>query len=665
LTSKAKEVLRVFSVTRKVVALAFQAHPGYAITILVCQIVNGVVPVCQLIVFKIFIDALIKATAHDSVTPMSSVASLQQMYVTAGTPLIIGIFLAILYVICLAVRPLIEDELREMLTLKIQMLILEKTRSFHGLYLFEKPEFYDLLRKSQSEIGWRPQVILNGLSNLVTDILGLFAMVAVIVSFQPLLLILLAICAVPNLIVQFVHGYENWKLFEYDNADRRRLDYYTNLLTDKEHAKEVRMFGLGGFFVGRFEFLFGQFRARHLSLVLTQLRRTSILAGISFIGGGAAWLYIVARAIAGSITIGSLVLYGQALASALAHVNSLLWNLGRVYEGDLYATNLFAFLALEEPLIEQAEGAGTAPPATLSRGIEFRNVDFGYTKDQNVLKDLSFTIAPGQTFALVGENGAGKTTIVKLLCRLYDPTGGQILVDGVDVRKFDLEQWRSMIAVVFQDYCQYHMTAGENIGIGRVDFIENKELIVKAAQCGGASSIVDKLPSKYDTMLGRFLPGKDEGAELSGGEWQRIALARAFMRSNSKNGNNGNEGLAAPPAVTKSGDESPQDAKAQVSSGANGERPAAPAEAQILILDEPTSAFDVQSEHDVFERFTTLTHGKTSLLISHRFSTVKMADVILVLQDGRIIEQGNHQSLMSMKDGVYAGLYSLQADRYT
>ncbi len=640
LKSKAQEVIRLMAITRRVVALAFDAHPGYFITLAVCQIVSGLVPVGNIIVFKVFIDGLIKATSHINGSPASAVASFQQMYETAGTPLIVGFVFTTVYVLCLAIRPIIENELKEMLTLRIQMLILEKTKSFQGLYLFETPEFYDLLRKAQSEIGWRPQVILNGLTSLLQDSLGLMAFVAVIISFQPLLLILIAICAVPNLIVQFIHGYENWKLFEYDNADRRRLDYYTNLLTSRDHAKEVRMFDLGGFFVGRFAQLFEQFRARHLRLVMTQLARTWLLSSISFLGGGAAWLYIVARAVTGSITVGSLVLYGQALASILASVNALIWSLGRVYEGNLYASNLFAFLELKEPLTENDGAAGQEPPSILTSGIEFRHVNFGYTQDQVVLKDLNFSIAPGQTVALVGENGAGKTTIVKLLCRLYDPTAGQILVDGADIRQFDLGKWRSTIAVVFQDYCQYHMTVGENIGIGRVAMINNKERIVNAAECGGAKPIIDKLPSGYDTLLGRFLPGKDEGAELSGGEWQRIALARAFMRSNSRNG------------------------KGQKTNDASIESATQP-EAQILILDEPTSAFDVQSEHDVFERFTTLTHGKTTLLISHRFSTVKMADIILVLSDGCIIEQGSHQELMSIKDGVYAGLYSLQADRYT
>jgi ATP-binding cassette subfamily B protein len=530
------------------------------------------------------------------------------------------------------------------------MLILKKANSFSGLYVFENPEFYDLLRLAQSEIGWRPGVSLNGISSVAHDVLGLASMVAIVVSFQPWLLLIVIGCALPNLFVQFVHGYENWKLFQYDNADRRRMDYYTNVLTGKEHAKEIRMFGLGVFFEGRFSELFEQFRQRHLQLVLKQLRRSSLLSILSITGAGAAWLYVVARSLAGSISVGSLVLYGQALSAIDGHMNLLIWNLARVYEGNLYAGNLFRFLALEETQLVKAAKIVQTPPATLSKGIEFRNVEFGYIKDHPVLKDLSFSIAPGQTMALVGENGAGKTTIVKLLTRLYDPTAGQVLVDGIDIRDIDLEKWRSMIAVVFQDYCQYHMTAGENIGIGRIDMLNDMEMIATAAECGGAKSIVDKLSSGYETLLGRWLPGKDEGAELSGGEWQRIALARAFMRSNGHNGNGTNEAVA-PNKVRES------------LSDASGDL--VQPEAQILILDEPTSALDVQSEHDVYQRFTALTKGKTTLLISHRFSTVKMADVILCLKDGFIVEQGSHEALMAKENGVYAQLYNLQAQRYT
>ncbi|HEY9713424.1 MAG TPA: ABC transporter ATP-binding protein, partial [Chroococcales cyanobacterium] len=302
------------------------------------------------------------------------------------------------------------------------------------------------------------------------------------------------------------------------------------------------------------------------------------------------------------------------------------WSMSMLYEGNLFVTNLFEFLELPHTMKILPNDQTTAVPAKLKEGIRFESVVFSYPdKTERVLDGVSFTLLPGQSVALVGENGAGKTTIVKLLSRLHDPTEGRIVVDGIDLKQYDLQAWREKISVIFQDFCRYHMTARENIGIGKVGAIEDLALVKEAAQRSNAEAVIDKLADGYETTLGHYYSTRDKGAELSGGEWQKLGLARAFMRSN----NHGSANM----------------------------------DAQLLILDEPTAALDAKAEHDVYMRFHELTRGKTTFLISHRFSTVKMADLILVLENGKIIEQGNHTQLMD-KEGEYARLFKLQADRY-
>lgn len=598
----------------------------------VLEMLKGLLPLGQMVVLKLVVDGVMKATTSHHPAYAGNIPSAEEVFKAIGLPLILMALLQMVSSACSTVAWMIRQQLQHYVNRDVQVLILKKANSFAGISAFENPEFYDLLRQAQSEVNWRPGVIILGLANLTGTFLGLASMIAVLVTFQPLLVLVLTVCALPKLIVEFVHGYENWKRFYYDSADGRRMTYYSSLLTSKEHAKEVRMFGLGEFFLDRYSTTFEEYRQRHMRLLMKQMTRTSALSVLSVLGNALSYAYVAAWALAGAITIGSLTLYGQAVYNVELYLDSLINSLVQVYEGDLYATNLFKFLALKEPMVAPAtinkDTLSLASPVT----IEFKHVAFGYGKEDPVLKDVSFVIEPGQTVALVGENGAGKTTLVKLLSRLYDPTCGQILIDGVDLKELNPDYWRSCIAVVFQDYCHYHMTAGENIGIGRISLMNNLSRVIQASERGGAKSIVDKLPSGYETLLGKWLPGKDEGAELSGGEWQKIALSRAFMRSSEHNLDHSQH---------------------------SGEM----TEAQVLILDEPTSALDVQSEHDIYQRFAELTREKTTLLISHRFSTVKMADKILVLKDGVIVEQGSHEDLMAGQ-GIYAELFNLQADRY-
>jgi ATP-binding cassette subfamily B protein len=337
------------------------------------------------------------------------------------------------------------------------------------------------------------------------------------------------------------------------------------------------------------------------------------LGVLTTIANGAIYLYVALRAAAGQITVGALTFYAQAALSIGSSFQSLLGGVSSMYENNLFVNTLFDFLAYQPKIVSPPDGV---QPAKDGLTIEFSHVSFTYPGREEAgaaLRDVSFTIHAGEAVALVGRNGAGKTTIVKLLTRLYDPDEGQILVNGINIKEYDLDALRSQIGVIFQDYVTYFMTASRNIGIGRVEAVDDGNGIRSAAQKSGANAVIERLPEEYDTMLGKWF---DKGQQLSGGEWQKIALARAFMR-----------------------------------------------DAQLLILDEPTSSLDPQAEYDVFARFRELTRGKSAVFISHRFSTVRLANRIIVLENGTVLEEGTHAELLA-RGGRYAELFSLQAEAY-
>jgi ATP-binding cassette subfamily B protein len=383
-------------------------------------------------------------------------------------------------------------------------------------------------------------------------------------------------------------------------------------MTSDTYNKEVKLFTVGNFFIERFSNLFQRYYAENRALVIRRYLAGAVWSMLTVLTSGLTFLYVAFRTLGGTISVGGLTLYVQAADGVSQAFSALLSGLQSMYEHQLYLKTLFELLDFQPQVRAPESPVPMRHP--MAEGIEFRNVTYSYEgKDEPALKNVSFSIARGETVAIVGHNGAGKTTLVKLVARLYDPQAGQVLIDGRDVREYDPDELRGEFGVLFQDYVSYQFSARENIGIGRVERLDDTSAIAAAASKSGASTVIEGLPQGYDTVLGKWFDG---GVNLSGGEWQKVALGRAFMR-----------------------------------------------EAQILILDEPSAALDARAEYELFTRLRELAHGRTAIFISHRFSTVRQADRILVFEQGRLIESGTHEELLEL-GGRYAELFNLQAASY-
>ena len=495
----------------------------------------------------------------------------------------------------------------------LQMRLMEKAVSIQDLTLFESSKFYDQLQTARTATDTWAQRLFMMTKQMLAYIVVVVLLFGTLSQLHPLAAVVVFLATIPSYLAYLKTGVESTTVFRSQAPYQRKLDYYVQVLTTQDAAKEVRLFGLGGFFIDSYREVFRQSYTLVQSFRRRQARIVTLLTLISPATAGAVLIYTVWQAALGEIEPGNLVLYVGVIFLVQQTFYRLLQTAGTVHTCQLHVSHLLDFLDLEPPMAV-SEGAGKRVPKPLREGLEVRNVSFTYPgTERKVLKDVSFRVGQGESVALVGQNGAGKTTLVKLLCRLYDPTNGRVFLDGVDLREYDLTDFRKNITAVFQDYAQFHLTAAENIGIANLNRMQDRPEIERAAKQGGADEVIARLPKGYDSQLGREF---EEGSELSIGEWQKLALARAFFR-----------------------------------------------DAQILILDEPTAALDVQAEFEVYQKFRELTQGRSTLLISHRFSTVRMADRIIVLGDGAIVEEGSHAQLMAL-DGLYADLYGKQASWY-
>ena len=508
-------------------------------------------------------------------------------------------------------QSLSNNILRSLLTRHVNTLIIDKSISL-DLQFYEDPVFYDNMQNARRRADSSALAIVTSISQVAQQLITLISLVVLLVGFSPWLAMVVILAAVPNFLSNSRFAEMAFRALTHRAPEARLLSYIENLLTSNETVKEIKLFGLGESLKQRYEDLFTQFLEEDTSIARRNTYASLAWGMLSNLAYYGSYIWVIVRTITRAITLGDMTMFLSVFRQSQRAVQMLLENFSRLYENNLYLDNLLDFLKIE-PALEIPEN-GKIAPAPILEGVRFENVSFKYPGSEKfVLKNVNLFIKPGESIALVGLNGAGKTTLIKLLTRLYDPTEGRITLDGTDLRDFDLQSLHQRFGVIFQDFVRYQFSVKENIGFGQVEELENQERIEVAADKGGATEVIAELPEGYETVLGRRW---NRGHELSGGQWQKIALSRAFMRK-----------------------------------------------AEVLILDEPTSALDAEAEYEIFLRFRELMQGRVAVLISHRFSTVRMADRIVVLSEGRIIELGSHEELMA-RNQSYAHLFNLQAEGY-
>ncbi len=476
---------------------------------------------------------------------------------------------------------------------------------------FENAAFYDKLERARQQTVGRT-ILLSQVLSQVQDLITMAFLAAGLLAFNPWLIILLLAAIIPAFVGEAYFNDKTYALSRRQTPERRELDYVRFLGASDETAKEVKIFNLSGFIINRFQQLSGQFYRENKLLAIRRSVWGTLLTMVGSAGYYGAYVFMIAEAVGGKISIGSLTFLAGSFRQLRGLMEGILIRFTSVSQGAVYLQDFFEFFEIKPKIVLSPHPLPFPKP--VKQGFTFDNVGFKYSNSERwANRHLSFTLHPGEKIALVGENGAGKTTLVKLLARLYDPVEGRILLDGIDLREYDLDELRIQIGVIFQDYIRYQMNVNQNIAVGNINEVANAELIKTSSVQSMAHQLIESLPGKYEQMLGRRF---NNGVDLSGGEWQKIALARAYMK-----------------------------------------------DAQVLILDEPTAALDARAEYEVFQRFAELTKGKSAVLISHRFSTVRMADRILVLEKGQLIEIGTHEELLE-KGGRYAELFKLQAMGY-
>ncbi len=585
----------------RALGLVWRATPRYATINAAITVVMGVLPAITLYFSKLIVDGVVVAARTQ---PHADTA---HVLVLVAAWFAVQLFQSLLNTVSNLVSSLQSDLLGN----HISVGIIEKANALDLSY-FENAQFYDKLENARREAGYRPGAMVGQVFSVLRSLITLVSVVGVLASLSPWLVLLVVAVCIPSLVYQVKYSGQFFTLLTGRAPEQRKLNYLGWLLTTDGPVKELRIFGLHGTLLERYRTLFAKFFRENRDLTVRRSVSQLALGVLGTVVSGLTYVYVVVAVIAGRITIGGLTLYYQAFQQCQGSFSMLVSSVANMYENSLFLSNLFDFMAFATELPVRDDPLPMPP--VIQEGITLDHVSFKYPgTDKSVLEDISFTIHAGETVALVGANGAGKTTLVKLLTRLYDPTEGRILVDGTDLRDFDPAEVRSRAGVIFQDYVKFQLSVRENVGFGRIEALDDQMRIENAVAEAGAGGVIAGLPEGYDTPLGRWF---QDGQELSIGQWQKIALARAFMR-----------------------------------------------DADLLILDEPTASLDVRSEYEVFQAFHDLTAGKMAVLISHRFSSVRMADRIVVIEDGRVIENGTHDSLL-LAGGRYAELFDLQAASY-
>ena len=601
-----KERLAALRYVPALFRLIWETHRGYATAMVVLRIFRSVIPVTTFWVGKLILDSVIAAKAgRGSLDQVWKYLALEVAIVLVGE-------------ILARASSLIESLLGDLFSNVMSVRLMDHASTL-DLAQFEDPEFYDHLERARRQTVGRI-ALLTLLLSMSQDALTLVTLAGALIAYNPWLLLLLAIAVIPSFLGETHFASLGYSLLFRWTPERRQLDYLRYVGASDKTAKEVQMFGLAPWLTNRYRVLSQRFYEENRSLSIRRGTVSAVLSILGTIGYYAAYVIVLLNAVRGEITIGTLTFLAASFGRGRDVIQSILMSASNVYEQALYLRDLFVFLDMR-PTIESPPNARPVP-AKIQTGFVFENVGFRYPGSEGwAVRNVDLVLGPGERVALVGENGAGKTTITKLMARLYDPTEGRITLDGIDLREYDLVSLRHAIGVIFQDFVRYDMRFDENIGVGEIDSVRadldknngTPAAITNAAENSLAASLLPRFTKGYQQMLGRRF---DEGVDLSGGEWQKIALARAYIR-----------------------------------------------DAQVLILDEPTAALDARAEYEVFLRFSELVAGRMAVLISHRFSTVRMADRIIVLRHGKVEEQGSHSELLA-RHGLYEELFTMQAAGY-
>ncbi len=613
IVTRLRETLRLLPHVGRTFRILWQVSPLLSVAIAALTVATGVIPAALAWVGKLIVDSVVMAARAGGLSG-------------ASRPLrLVALELGLMVVLTLANRlsALLRELLRAQLGNRVNVDILEKALALE-LRHFEDAAFYDKMQRARREASSRPLSMVLGVLGIAQSAITLGSYGFLLARLSGVSVVILVVASIPAFITETRMSNQSFRLNSWRAPEARRLNYLEWILTRDSHVKEVKLFALGRLMLDRYRALFEKFYREDRALARTRFIYGLLLTLLSLGAFYACYAFAARRAAFGGMTLGDLTLYVTVFRQGQSAFQSVLGGVAGLYEDALFMSNLFEYLDLpaDDPL---SNGVGRSWPAVdlaqspervahLPQAIELRNVSFRYPgKESWALRDVNLTIAPGEVIAFVGENGAGKSTLIHLLMRMYEPTEGEILYGGRPLPEIPLDELHRRIGAVFQDFVRYQFSVAENIGLGWVPALDDRARIEKAAGAGGADAVVSNLPRGYDTMLGGYF---EAGQELSVGQWQKIAIARAFMR-----------------------------------------------DAEVLILDEPTASLDAEAEHEMWKRFKALAHGRTAILISHRMSTVRLAERIVVLRGGRIEELGTHAELLA-RDGRYAHLFRLQAAGY-
>jgi ATP-binding cassette, subfamily B, bacterial len=580
--------------------LVWETSKWMTIVNAILRIIKSATPLAILYVGKLIIDQVVTLSRSNGVT------NTRHLWTLVAIEFALAIFSDALSRAITLMDSLLGDRFSNHTSIKIM-----SHAATLDLDQFENSAFYDKLERARQQTVGRT-ILLSQVMSQVQDMITMAFLAVGLLAFNPWLIILLLVAIIPAFLGEAYFNDKTYALSRRQTPERRELDYVRFLGASDDTAKEVKIFNLSGFIINRFKQLSDRFYADNKRLAINRTVWGTMLTMLGSAGYYGAYVFMIAETVNGKLTIGALTFLAGSFRQLRSLLEGILIRFTSVSQGAVYLQDFFDFFEIQPKIVLSAHPLPFPKP--IKQGFAFEDVGFKYSNSERwANRHLTFTLRPEEKIALVGENGAGKTTLVKLLARLYDPTEGRILLDGIDLREYDLNDLRTQIGVIFQDFIRYQMPVNQNIAAGNINEVANTELIQTSSKQSLAHPVVERLPNKYEQMLGRRF---NNGVDLSGGEWQKIALARAYMK-----------------------------------------------DAQLLILDEPTAALDARAEYEVFQRFADLTKGKSAVLISHRFSTVRMADRIIVLDRGQLIEIGSHEELLE-KEGRYAELFKLQAMGY-